>query len=1006
METQNSLPTIMSTFAKQAVSTCKDESIIDNVFISKWQSLMCGISQQFRNKNVFSNFEHEAKLDGSNVVYDSWKFSPAFIDKTLPLPSRCALVVPSKFMITLLNKKSQALPYLPLSIFCSKISKMSMEPLPDDRKNSNLKPPELLDSTSAVCTLTPPQTNSRTPISTPVSAALKNFSLLSAELEELLNMLSKEIVENSTDHLIPMNQTMASLESLILAEKTLISLGLCMLDSSKLQIHPNISQLKEMIYQESLKVFPKIISDKKPDLLLALGLLLVDNEAKKGLKMLQKTNATFNFEDAEKIGVVGRLGMRYCATTKLSQYFSSFKNLLVQSAWARKLEVMGGNCKTMFSTKTQDDKFKVLQCLVNRINPESNSLSVMDVIKYSEAQDVNKTSALTLYITSILTSHISDPSTSDNVQSQEEIRSNLNNILTEHVSWAMSSIPDNEKHDIKLKLIFDLFITKVNPYNYEVLLFLLKIWKTVLEQNTEDNHVKQELEYESGQSNIEETYVLNTNIKENFALLTRYEKMLTYLLHYPRIEEPTTEEIDNWHKSHPTTSLPSIARKRLPFHYLSKKTPKEAFKFLMKEFKLKNLDQWLKSAIEEKFVFRVSSNNICIQTAQNEVNDLTADPTNDLMATKSSWMETLNRIEDCLSRITDLSHATSVSHWIINRMPEERGSERLFCARMCRKFAEGWVQQAGSTDAAAQKGFIFAVITQIRLEIEQVLRKNHLLDESNKQIMLEFQKLESSKVVELIQNLYKHSSIVERSQNIINLKPFKKSYQTLNSSSSEKIFPNINDAVKEISSVCNHSQDIFDINLDVIRYELLDSLLKEKAYLNGADLDETVTNFNLNLLPGTNNSNQGKDSNVEVENSNYIRCVYLLQGFENNKGIDYLLQIAMDEDPRIHQVDQDMTTNNFSVANTNTSTMHKLRSLKCLLSVARPDELGKMGCSVFEDKQAIEKRYHNYGFVSRLESLNLPAFDLASFEDLDKTALIEGILRIGSYSSKGKNKCH
>ena len=66
--------------------------------------------------------------------------------------------------------------------------------------------------------------------------------------------------------------------------------------------------------------------------------------------------------------------------------------------------------------------------------------------------------------------------------------------------------------------------------------------------------------------------MLNNNIKENFALLTRYEKLLHFLLSYQRSEEPTTEEMDNWHKINPTISLPPIARRRLPFHYLSKKT--------------------------------------------------------------------------------------------------------------------------------------------------------------------------------------------------------------------------------------------------------------------------------------------------------------------------------------------------------------------------------------------------------------------------------------------------
>jgi len=656
-----------------------------------------------------------------------------------------------------------------------------------------------------------------------------------------------------------------------------------------------------------------------------------------------------------------------------------------------------GHYKTLFAAKTQDDKMSVLQCMIEKSDSGQNVFSVMDVIQYSKAQDLDMTTTLMLYINSILTSSLVEPC----VQSQEHNRSHLEIILTQHVSFALQSIPDNEKNDVKLKLIFDLFMTKVSPYNYEVLQFLLRTWTKLLVQSIEENHIKQEPEDESIQSNNDETYSLNNNIRENLSLLKRFEKMLAFLLNYQRVEEPTSEETDHWHKSHPTITLPSIAKIRLPFNYLSNKTSKETFKVLMKEFKLKNLDQWLTSAIEEKFVFRISPNNICIQTAQNEVKDLTEKSTRNTVTINTNWIDKLKCIEECLVRITDLSHATSVSHWIINRLPEDRGCERLFCARMCRKFAEGWAEQVGTSDTDAKKGFIFAVTTQIRLEIEQILKKHKLFDELKKQILLEFQKLESSKIIQLIQNLYDHSSIIERSRNILNIKIKGKNTSSLQSTCNEKAFPNVNDAVKEIVSICNQSQEMFEINLDVIRYNLLDSLLKEKSASDNSELDETVTNFSLKLLPGISNAQLNGNSSSEREHTNYLKCVYLLQGFEDNKGIDYLLQIAMDEGLSTNKADMDITSN-FSVASTNRSTMHKLRSLKCLLSVATTDELEKMGCSVFEDEHVIEKRFHNYGFVSRLESLNLPAYDLASFENCDKTALIEGILRICSYSAKGK----
>merc|ERR1719167_526144 len=157
-----------------------------------------------------------------------------------------------------------------------------------DVKSNNFKGTELLDSTSAICTLTPPQPATRTSTSPIVGKALINFSLISAEREEIFNALSNDIVQHCIHHLTPMNQTMASIESLLLAEETLVALGLCFDDSSYLQMNPIMIKIEDMIFQESIKLFPRILSDKKPDLLLALSHLLTERDKKKGLKLLQK----------------------------------------------------------------------------------------------------------------------------------------------------------------------------------------------------------------------------------------------------------------------------------------------------------------------------------------------------------------------------------------------------------------------------------------------------------------------------------------------------------------------------------------------------------------------------------------------------------------------------------------------------------------------------------------------------------------------------------------------
>ena len=999
------LPRIMAYLASQALNSCKDENLIDNIFVSSWQALMSNISQQFHNRNVFNKFQDGARADGSNILYDIWKFSPMFVDKGLPLPDHTALLVPAKFITALLPPKLRALPYIPSTIFCiaSEIKPTLdyFEPKLDEKPVSDVN---LLESTLAVCTLTPP--NNRSQVLSPLcSKTISSRFLPSNGREEILRDLSKDILQHCQHYLNPMNQTVLTLESAIIAEYVLISLIASCSNPENDGLLANVSKFRDMIFQEAQKLLPKVLSDKRPDLLFALALLFIDDTKKKSLKILQRTYSTFNFDDTEKMRALARIGMRYCSKGKLPQQYPPFRKLLIRSVWANKLASLGGSYKTIFTADTREDKIKVLECLVIKNDAELKSLTVLDVCRFSEAFELDIGAVLTLFLKTTLTSSILEPRTVIDHTSNEAVISNFNAIVSEHISTAFSSIPDNEENDQKLYLITELFKKEISPYNYEVLQYLLQGWKCILQENINMKVIKRQHEVSSDFEENDETFMQNRDIEEELKMIYRLEKMLGFLLSYHREEEPEPEEIERWNESRPGVSFPAIARVRLPFNCLSEKTPKETFKFLMKEFKLSNLDQWLKLANEEKFVFRLSSNNICIQAAQNAVLKLVGSCDGSSSSIHgNTWLETLKDIEKCLQHITDLFQATSLTHWIINRLPDNKGEERLFCARMCRKFAEGWKQQAGEHDQTIQKGYHFAVTTQIRLEIEQILRQNFLHDDSTRQLLQEIQVLEPSKITQLIGKLYQHPSVIERTKSVVSLNgSYDSSRPVMRSINKTQTYPNINEAVKEIALVTNRAQDIFKINLDVIKYDLLDGWIKENVDQGSGknNFDDTVTNFNFNLLASKSSSEHESVDSQDDDNSNYLKCVYLLQGFENRIGIDYLLQIAMDEGANVDSVDADLTSTRLNVANSNISTMHKLRSLKCLLSVVRQDELNKIGCGVFEEEHFIENKFHNLGFVSRLENLNLPAYDLESFEKCDKTALIEGILRTCSYSSEG-----
>ena len=999
-EQYSKLPRIMAYLASQAVSNCDEVNLIDNIFISRWQTLISEISQQFHNRNVFEKFQDGARSDGSNIVYDIWKFSPIFVDKALPLPDTNALITPAKFVTMLFNRKRCATPYIPSTILFTTCQHNhaidELEAL--TRAKRQPSPSQLLESTLVECALTPPRSSCRISL---VDSRIGNTPNGSNERKDKFKYLSNQMMQHCHHFLNPMNQTVLTLESLALAEHALMSLiiSCCNLESVKALL-PTLSTFPNMAFQERQKLLPKVLSDRKPDLLFGLSLLLADNNDKnRVLKILKQITVSFGYDDVDKLGVLGRIGMRYCALSNLPQQYLPFNTLLVQSVWAKKSTSLGGSTKSIFTMDTPQDKMNVLQSLVENNDLKLKTLTVCDILQFSKAFDLDKASVLLLFVRSTLTSSKVEPQIALNKSSQEEINLNFSDEIAKQVSQGLLSVPDNEKGDGKVEFISQLLFNEVSPYNYEVLQYLLQKWKDMLEHSI---YTKVEKAQEVEES--DETFTKNKEIALKLQEIARLQTMLDFLQGYQRTGEPTSDEIDRWHEGRSGSSLPDIARKRLPFRQLSAKSPKDTFKFLTEEFQLKNLNQWLRSANEEKFVFRLSPSNICVQAVQNAVMDLIESTNVDKSKTMPlqvvNWSETLKEIETCIHQISDLYKATTLTHWIINRLPDDKGDERLFCARMCRKFAEGWKQQAGQHDQATQKGLNFAVTTQIRLEIEQILRRNNLLDSSKQQLLQEFQQLEPSKIGQLIVKLYEHPSIHERAKNVGTLAST--SAHVTETVNYMQLYPDINGAVKDIVNMVNREQQTFEIKLDVIKYELLDTLLKEKFEPNSND--DTMTNFNLNLLARKYNEDENSNA-YDEDHSNYTRCVYLLQGFENRKGLDYLLQVAMHDGSKVvgGDGDADLTSTHFTVASSNVSTTQKLRSLKCLLSVARQDELDKIGCGVFEDEHFIEKRFHNFGFVSRLEKLNLPAYDLNSFEKCDKTALIESILRMRSYSAEGMN---
>ena len=80
------------------------------------------------------------------------------------------------------------------------------------------------------------------------------------------------------------------------------------------------------------------------------------------------------------------------------------------------------------------------------------------------------------------------------------------------------------------------------------------------------------------------------------------------------------------------------------------------------------------------------------------------------------------------------------------------------------------------------------------------------------------------------------------------------------------------------------------------------------------------------------------------------------------------------------------------------TTNHKLRALKCLLTVISSSTLED---SLGKSAKDLEQRFQNLVLLSKLEGLNLPYHNVESIEKTDKMSLVESILRHCGHLSQG-----
>ncbi|XP_040565262.1 kinetochore-associated protein 1 [Lepeophtheirus salmonis] len=425
------------------------------------------------------------------------------------------------------------------------------------------------------------------------------------------------------------------------------------------------------------------------------------------------------------------------------------------------------------------------------------------------------------------------------------------------------------------------------------------------------------------------------------AAISKAAEVLEFLKYYDRVSSPSESERSVWMTKYKVEfkKFPEdVANKRLPLTPLVTLPKKEKFNLLGKEFQLTNYKLWVSVA----HVLNFNSDNILVKTIENAFEDMlnSSDHTKDGLSFDSNNEKLLEKIYECLNAMTDFFKATSCAYWILNKLP--MGRDKVNTSKKYVLIAEKWKEVAEGTEDEARSisALEFAIDGNLRVETEFILIKYGLSEQRYLDMVNE------KAIDNLVLSLYEHDSIIKRSK------------------TAGGDYPDINGAVEEIAKIQK-------ISLMSLKYDMLTNWLPENKDLNY--MDESLS---LDFHQSSRRKNLKTD---EKDKDNYIRCVYISQCSELHH---FLMSIALGKSTSMSSVH---------------STSHKLRALKCLLSVVDENAFEKLAITNYSE---LLELYSSLIFVSKLESLGLH-YDLETYKSCDKKILIESILRSSGVTKEG-----
>jgi hypothetical protein len=602
----------------------------------------------------------------------------------------------------------------------------------------------------------------------------------------------------------------------------------------------NLEEAWQLNGQIVPQLISSVISEKRSDYRFALG-VLGQKEKLDALKLLAGISESLNFDyrKSERLALVGIL---FCKTCNLLPPQATFKNILQRSAWGAIATEMGIKFKEAFYGDLNDLADVMCQLVTKP------SFSVNNLARYCLSFEMDLPSQMCYFIRTTLL----------DLESNLRIVEDGSKLVVDHQSLAESFERVKKsfhfiENKAQIKRVFFDVLQEVSPYFYEVQLFLVDSIENLADELLSEDELK---------------------------LIHHARVIIQFFMDYKRSQSPTDTEKDIWMKSF-ASSLPKISKFRLPTSWLVfKLDPKTRFKVLTTEFSLSDYRRWCKIGN----CLGINEDNICIQTVQNAVKELgvKAMSGNGNEEAESEWnLEgsqglLLCVIRECIKTMRKPMKAITLGHWLMGSLP--RGLDRVRAAEMTLQLAEE--RCSSSLSAELEEALELIRVLHQRLQITHCLYKYRIYDATYLKILVD------KGITDMIEELYKHPSVVERTK------------------LAARFFPDINSCVEDIAQITN-------LDLPKVAFFLLDKWLPEKKQsANQGFDDDTITNF------GKFFGRRASERSENEDEDNLLRCIYLSQSPScRERFLRYLclngLSKETDGDPSL-----------------------SVRALKCLLAVA------------------------------------------------------------------------